>query len=640
VAKMFSCDFECTTSVTSDKETRVWAWCAMEIDGKFDNYIIGKDIESFMSWVEKERPEAYFHNLRYDATFILSHLGQNGFTFSKESEDNTYNAFVNSSQVMYSLDITFKSRGKNTRKTARFRGSEKKLPMSVKAIAEAFNLGYSKGEIDYHKERPVGYEMDENEKDYIIRDVRIVAEAIYQQVVVNGLDRMTIGGDALNSFKDSLLERNDCYYIKARGINKKTGNVKSGTNEKAFRKFFPLLDIEKVDKRIRKAYKGGYTYVNKIYEGETIPTGRVYDVNSLYSFVMHDRMLPWGVPMEFKGEYKKDENYPLWIGEVSFAFKLNEGYLPIIQAKGKNRFADNVYLESSDDEVITMTVTSVDWELYKKHYHIYDDTYHGGFKFKSRNDLFKTYIDTWVNRKRQAKSDKNWSLYTICKYMLNALYGKFSTNPENKNKIPEVVYGVVTYKDDDTEIGKPVYTALGVFVTAYAREITINACQSVGNLFIYSDTDSLHVLGDEEPQALKGRVHKDELGFWDHEATFVRGKYLRQKTYAYEIPGKWIECYEDGNLFSKLVECPIEEHTHGILKIVCAGMTENIKKHITFDKFNYSFEWRGDAKKGIAGKVQPLNIKGGQILVDVPFRIQRPVYVNKKSLMIDWSKVG
>lgn len=636
---MYSCDFECTTGVTSDIETRVWAWGVMEIDGKFDSYTLGNDIDSFMHWVEKERPTGYIHNIRYDATFIISWLETNDFRFSKEEEDNTYNAFINGSGVMYSLNITYKSRGKKTRKTARFKGSEKKLPMSVREIAKSFGLGYGKGEIDYHKDRPIGYEMDEHEKDYLIRDIKIVAEAIYQQVTVNGLDKLTVSSDAMTGFKESLLDREDCKIIKARNTGK-NGKVKSGAKEEAFRKFFPLLDVEKVDKRIRKAYRGGYTYVNRKYEGEVLPTGRIYDVNSLYSYVMRERMLPWGVPVEFEGEYINDEKYPLWVGMVSFAFALNEGYLPIIQVKGKNRWADNLYLDSSDDEVIPMTVTSVDWALYNEHYHIYDVEFHGGFKFKQRNDMFTTYVDFWKDQKDKAKDDGNLGLYTIAKTMLNALYGKFSANPEHKNKIPYVIDRTVYYKDDDPDVGKPEYTAVGVFITAYARQLTINACQSSGDHFIYADTDSLHVLGNEVPESLKDVVHKDKIGYWDHEATFVRAKYLRQKTYVYDVPAKWVECYENGNLFSKLVKCPIEEHTHTITVIKCAGMPAEIHKRLTFDTFSYGFAFKGDAGKGIAGKVEPVNIKGGQILVDVTYRIQKPVYLSKTSLMIDWSKIG
>src|SRR5699024_6171198 len=97
--------------------------------------------------------------------------------------------------VFYSIEIKIKKHNK-----IKIFDSYKKLPFSVHNISKAFNIEEVKGEIDYKKERPIGYELDENEINYVKNDTIIVSKALNKQFQ-QGLDKMTIGSDALNSFK-------------------------------------------------------------------------------------------------------------------------------------------------------------------------------------------------------------------------------------------------------------------------------------------------------------------------------------------------------------------------------------------------------------------------------------------------------
>lgn len=92
----------------------------------------------------------------------------------------------------------------------------------------------------------------------------------------------------------------------------------------------------------------------------------------------------------------------------------------------------------------------------------------------------------------------------MAKLMLNALYGKFATSLDVQSKMPylsedEVVHYSLTEKEQKDGI----YIPMGSFITAYAREKTIRTSQAIKDysiqkygqdMYIYSDTDSIHTL--------------------------------------------------------------------------------------------------------------------------------------------------
>lgn len=161
-------------------------------------------------------------------------------------------------------------------------------------------------EIDYNEDRKENHVLTEQEIEYVLHDVKIVAMALEIQIAQN-LTKITNGSDALNDFK--------------RTISKKQFEIN-----------FPILDLE-VDADIRQAYRGGFTYVNPRYQNMDIKDGLVFDVNSLYPSVMYDKPLPYGRPLYFTGQYEHDEMYPLYIQNLTCEFKVKKGYIPTIQLK-------------------------------------------------------------------------------------------------------------------------------------------------------------------------------------------------------------------------------------------------------------------------------------------------------------------
>ena len=276
-----------------------------------------------------------------------------------------------------------------------------------------------------------------------------------------------------------------------------------------------------------------------------------------------------------------------------------------------------------------MCLNSVDLKLFFEQYEVYNIEYLSGWKFKCTKGLFTDYIDKWSSNKIKAKEEGNHGLYLISKLFLNSLYGKFGSSNQVKSKIPYLDEDdIVHYKDSDPKEKDPVYIAMASFITSYARLKTITSAQSITdnyNLgkskaeFVYADTDSLHiVLNGESEEEFFSKCGLDidpvKLGAWDHEMSFKRGKYLRQKCYIEEeiIEEKdylkGIES-EEKYLYSK------DKNGFYKLKITIAGMPTGCYQYVNFKNFKIGATYKG--------KKQPKIVKGGVVLNSVDFTIKK-----------------
>lgn len=558
-SKCYTADFE--TTVDMD-DCRVWAAATCEI-GNIDNIERGTDIEWFMDWCGEHAPcNLYFHNLAFDGAFIMDWLERHDWVWVDERSkvaERTYTTVISDANQVYCIDLYF-------RKSAHVKimDSLKIVPLSIKQMAKAYKLPILKGEIDYEAPRPVGHQLTEEETKYLDHDVMIAA-MVMEKFLSEGLTKMTAGSNALTNYQ---------------GMN---------GGKKGFRKWFPLLDEEQ-DTFIRKAYRGGFTWVNPRFQGQRIGDGIVFDVNSLYPSVMNScagERLPYGKPVWVDGKPKPSDVYDLWVAEVTCSFRLKEDHIPCIQLKGNFRFKQTEYLTKSDGDV-TFTVTSVDWELITQQYHIYNLRWHGAYQFKSVSFMFKSYIDRWVTVKNQSTIDGNAGMRQIAKLMLNSLYGKFATRTTVYSRRPMLVNDVLRYVDLPPQKRDPVYLPVGVFVTAWARKKTITAAQSVYDRFIYADTDSIHLVGTELPDCIE--IDDVKLGAWKHESTFWQAKFLRAKCY--------IE-YQEGK----------EEPT-----VHVAGMPYNCHKFVDIDNFDFGAEYDG--------KLYTHRVQGGIVLKEDKMQIR------------------
>lgn len=578
--KKFTADFETTTDLD---DCRVWAWAVCEI-GNFDNFKYGNSIEDFLHFCAgRENFVLYFHNLKFDASFIIWYLLENGFEYIKDIKDRhdkSFTCLINEMGAFYSMEIYFKANKKKPNKVTIY-DSLKILNFSVEKIAKDFNLPIKKLEIDYKAKREINHILTDDEVAYIKNDVEIMARAL-DILFKMDLTKMTIASNAIGFYKK---------------LNKN------------FKLYFPELDYS-VDENIRRSYKGGFTYLNPIYKEVETSRGIVLDVNSLYPSVMKNEKLPIGEPLYFNGKYENDKLYNLYVQVISCSFKVKPNMIPTIQIKGNLSFIPNEYLESSKSDIVTLTLTNVDLELFFKHYDVYDLTFHGGYKFKSIKGLFNNYINYWSEEKIKAKKDNNGARYLTSKLMLNSLYGKFGANPNVRTKRPYLDDDkVLRFTFNEREIGNTVYIPVASFITSYARRKTIETSQAIRDYtldkynkdyYIYSDTDSIHMLELSEEE-LKQFIDIDDykLGAWKLESRFIKGKFIRQKCY--------IEMDAEGKIISTI-----------------AGLPKKLAKIINFENFKIGFntkDYESEVRE-IGHKLRYKYTKGGVVLVDTDFKIK------------------
>ena len=525
----------------------------------------GNCIEDFLTWLEcASNCKCYFHNLGFDGTFLMDWLMKNGWLWVEDrsrASDKTFTCTISDMNQVYQLTLFF-----TRTRYATIQDSLKIIPLSVASMAKAYGLEIRKGSIDYDEYRAPGHELTDEELAYLENDVAIVAKAM-RAYLDQKLTKMTAGSNALYDYKQIL------------------------GGHKAFRNVFPLLE-QKEDEFIRKAYRGGFTYVNPKYQGYDVGEGIVLDVNSLYPSVMaacDGQLLPYGKPLWFDGEPEPTERRPLWVALVLCRFKIKAGHIPCVQMKGNNRFVQTEYVEDSGERV-AITITNVDWELMQQQYHLAEVEFVGGYSFHANDSQFADYVEKWNDVKVRAAEEGNQGMRSVAKLMLNSLYGKFATRTKVRGRHPVLdEEGVVRYVDDAEEERDPVYLPVGVFITSYARYKTITSAQSVYDRFIYADTDSLHLVGTDVPEELD--VDPYRLGAWKHESTFESGKFLRAKTYVEKEVGS-----------EKLT-------------VHVAGLPSRCHEHVTLDNFELGAVYEGNL-------VQK-RVPGGIVLVEGTKELRR-----------------
>lgn len=598
--EIWACDFETTTDPL---DCRVWAWGASFVeDSSIKEY--GNTIDGFIEWCKQKTRKLYFHNLAFDGEFIVSWLLSNGYEYSDKPKTGCFKTIISNTGLWYSIVIWWKYSIYRSTKTTIW-DSFKLIPFSIEKIAHDFNLPIRKLKLDYKEKREVGHELTQDEVDYLFNDIDIEGMALNECFKL-GFNKMTATSCSFETFKKSL--------------------------PMAFEKIFPPLEMN-VDSDLRPAYSGGFVWSNPELKEKEIGQGIVFDVNSLFPSRMYYELLPYDTPIYFEGEYQQDDEHPLWVGVVSFAFDIKKDHIPCISLDKFSRFfGSKKYVGSSNGDIVRMTVTSVDWELFNEQYDVYDVEFINGYKFRGFVGIARQFIDEQMEVKKNSKGAQRF----IAKRQLNSVYGKFATNPNVTPKIPFIDKddGVLrlhdpmftTFEDGevkeviDEQFRDPIYLPYGEFVTAYARKYTITTAQKVGiHRVAYIDTDSIHLVGTQVPDAIKDIIDDKELGFWGLESVFNRSYFIGAKSYVEEIEISYKEYVEHQQEYIDENDCKdnlyyIREGVCYYLNVKCAGMTEKAKQNVTYDNFRVGNVINDCLKK--------THVPGGIVLVDRQFSIK------------------
>lgn len=581
---IYSADFETTTKAD---DCRVWAWAYCNIETPED-VKVGNSLDTFMDNLKESGGIYYFHNLKFDGNFILYWLFTHGYHYNSDSKNlypRSFCTLISDMGTWYTITIQMACLPTGESKKVEIRDSLKVIPLRVEDIPETYGLEEAKLSIDYHEYREVGHVLTTEEEEYVKEDVVIVAKAL-KFMRDNNQKKLTAASNALNDYKSRL-------------------------SKKEFSRLFPELDPI-IDRDIRMSYKGGWTYLNPKYKNEQISEGTVYDVNSMYPWAMKYCLLPYGKPFYFSGEYKPNPNYPLYVICLQAEFKLKHGKYPSIQLKKSGFYSDNEYISESILPTV-LTLTSVDYELFLHNYDVKIITVYGGYMFKAKVGMFADYIDYWYGVKTDSKKNHNPGMEKIAKLMLNSLYGKFGSRLFGKSKIPyfDENLNKVRYRISKEEKRKGGYLPVATFITSYCRDKIVRAAETCGDRFIYADTDSVHIKGLEPVNGLD--VDNFRLGAFKKESEFIRGKFIRQKTY--------LEVYQDGD----------DEK----INLKCCGMPSDLKDSITEETFYAGAKYDSTLNPEFAPKLMPKVVPGGVILEETTFQIKKSTTVDRFHVVVD-----
>lgn len=372
----------------------------------------------------------------------------------------------------------------------------------------------------------------------------------------------------------------------------------------------PGEEFNNLSDYIRKSYCAGWNYCSeRDYLSYKNVSGKVYDVNSEYPFIMATKPIPWGEPNYFYGEIpeeiKDNDNYYYFV-RSKLKFKLKEGkHFPYIKKRGDVLYMTGEYLKDSNIHYIgrdgrehtteyiidlngnkkkvfpEFVLTKTDYELIKRHYDIIEEEVIDGVYFKTARRVFSHFVNKFYNDKLEARKQGITGKCYISKTILNALSGALAKRDKRENVLYEYKYNSLSPKVKVSDIAPVCHIHMASAILSYAREyIYEKACENYDN-FLYSDTDSLHLLGSS-PVGLD--IDSDRIGAFKIEHEFDSACYFKRKAYILHVTDEEAPRYD----------------------ITMAGMSYNCNKLVTDllndnasrDPYLYAFDMLAKIYKG------------------------------------------
>ena len=305
-----------------------------------------------------------------------------------------------------------------------------------------------------------------------------------------------------------------------------------GASIKQLRKFHCFeKSNESHDTKFRKYYFGGR--VSCFKKGIITRELKLYDVNSMYTYVMSKFLHPQGLEYEFYSDKNAEkiiaENSPN-IYFCNFIGNSN-GALPI-RTKNGLEFPTGTYEFNACSHEIKFALENNLLDIYK-----ITELY------KCKNIInFNVFVENFINEKISAKLNNDKPAEIFAKLLLNSAYGKTGQNPENFCDWLLRYDGELISNDwelyidmNDLEIHRrPVKNhsyydvAIASSITSAARTVLLNGILNSKNT-VYCDTDSIIC-----SELLNCKLSPTELGAWDIENSGSEIAVAGKKLYAFK----------------------------------------------------------------------------------------------------------
>lgn len=431
------------------------------------------------------------------------------------------------------------------------------------------------GDLDYSLVRTPKTEMTLAEIGYCKNDIVVVNAYINEQIEQNGdISKIPM----TNTGRVRTFVRNNCYYTSTN--HRKTNKGKYVR----YRKTMGDLTIKPDEYvQLKRAFMGGFTHANSHYTGKVIENVSSIDFTSSYPAVMLSEKFP--MSRAFHVETSSLEEFDNYLKQYAMVFDIEFTKLrPRIHQENYLSESKTITLEKpiinngriySADRVTT-TLTDVDYGIMKQSYE-WDTVkvgnikaYHKGYLPK---DIIRSVLELYQGKTELKGVEGKEVEYMLSKGMLNSIYGMSVTDIVQDTHTYEKTWDVEPadlgaqiekYNESKTRF---LYYPWGVWITAYSRRNLWTGIVSIGEDYIYSDTDSIKMLNYEKhlpyiqryndlvtikmermmehykfdkqllrPKTIEG-VEK-LIGIWDYEGTYSKFKTLGSKRYLVEENGR------------------------------------------------------------------------------------------------------
>lgn len=465
-----------------------------------DKIKTGNTIDELFLWLKQNNGGTIYIPDNNIFMHLIDWLIKNGWTRSKKEKLNEkeYNCLISQQANFYNLKICLKASTKNNHGINIF---------FLNSMHMFKYLGF-----DFIK-----YKTNTKINDKLKEDMQIALNDYKKNISIMldmGLHKMTLGSCAISFFKDII------------GKDK-------------FKYLFPHSKNGEYE---RQAYRGGFLWLNPKYENRIIGEGIRLDYNTMYGTIMKEELLPYDEGIYFKGKYKTDKLHPLYIQKIEVSFDLKPKHVPSLAIGGLDGHKE--YINTTNDNVIIITLTNIDLEMLFKQYEINYIKYIDGIKYKADNKHFKKYIDHWDKIKKDANNNKDKFREQLAKHMITHLQGKFAAKPNYYNKVPTLKDNIIELEATETKYKSEHYVILPAFITAYGRAKIITLGQKEYERYIYTDTDSIILEGTKVPEYLE--ISQNELGKLKIEKIFKRAKFIKTKGYILEDKNGKLDIYASG----------------------------------------------------------------------------------------------
>lgn len=486
-----SFDIETTsTYYENNKVAFMYEW-TMAI-GDFAVY--GRDWESFKFllnelrlWFElspTERMIIYVHNLGFEFQFMCKE-----FEWLKVFAVDERKPIVAVCKQGFEFRDSYILSGYSLEKTA-----ENLVSHSIKKLV---------GDLDYSLIRHSETVLTSDELAYCENDVLIITAYIDEQIVQYGdITKIPL----TNTGRVRNFVRQNCLRDRKR---------KSGAG--VGKRYRELMNECRLDLRsyvfCKRAFQGGFTHASNKWVGEVLTDVHSIDFNSSYPYVMLSEKYPMSRPMEIDDvsmvESNDEFSYLIRIRIKKLHSRLTyESYLSESKCRGEGFVSVNGRLFSAD--WVETIVTDVDLKIIKNVYEYKSLTIIDGYYFYKQY-LPRAIIDsimTLYGNKTELKGVPDKAVeYLLSKGMLNSVYGMCVTDIVREENVfegsewvkskPDIDKMVDEINKDNESRNRFLYYPWGVWVTAYARHNLWGGIVSMGDDYVYSDTDSIKFMNYE-----------------------------------------------------------------------------------------------------------------------------------------------